>query len=131
MDSATRSFVRQRAGNCCEYGGRYQEDSPLAALQIEHIIPRKHGGSDDPDNLCLACIDCNLGKSSNLTGIEPATGDTTQPIQLFNPRTQSWHDHFERRGPYIFGKTNVGRTTASVLNMNEDDQVERRRQSQN
>ena len=129
MDAPTRSFVRQRAGDCCEYCGRPQSDSPLARLQIEHIIPRKHGGSDDVDNLAIACIDCNLGKSSNLTGIDPATGDSTQPIQLFNPRTQSWDDHFQRSGSLILGRTDVGRTTVYVLNMNTEDQVERRRQS--
>ena len=131
MDSTARAFVRQRAGNCCEYCQRHQDDSPLAPLQIEHVIPKKHGGSDDIDNLALACIDCNLGKSSNLTGIDPATGDTTKPIQLFNPRTQQWDDHFQRQGPLILGKTNVGRTTTSVLNMNVEDQVERRHQSGN
>ena len=131
MDATTRSFVRQRAGDCCEYCGRPQADSPLARLQIEHIIPRKHGGSDDVDNLAIACIDCNLGKSSNLTGIDPATRDAAQPIQLFNPRTQTWDDHFMRSGSLILGKTDVGRTTVYVLNMNTEDQVERRRQSEN
>ena len=129
MDEATRAFVRQRARNCCEYCRRHQDESPLAPLQIEHVIPKKHGGSDDIDNLALACIDCNLGKSSNLTGIDPATGDTTAPIQLFNPRTQAWDDHFKRQGPLILGKTDVGRATTFVLNMNVEDQVERRRQS--
>jgi hypothetical protein len=128
MDAATRSLVRARAIDCCEYCGRHQDASPLARLQIEHVIPRKHGGSDDPDNLCLACIDCNLGKSSNLTGIDPATGDFSNPVQLFNPRTQQWNDHFERQGARIVGKTDVGRTTVYVLNMNSEDQIERRRQ---
>jgi 5-methylcytosine-specific restriction endonuclease McrA len=129
MDAATRTFVRQRAGDRCEYCQRHQDDSPLAPLQIEHIIPKKHGGSDDINNLALACIDCNLGKSSNLTGIDPATGDTTLPIKLFNPRSQAWDDHFGREGPLIIGKTDVGRATTAVLNMNVADQVERRRQS--
>jgi hypothetical protein len=129
MDAATRTLVRQRAADCCEYCGRQQDDSPLARLQIEHIVPRKHGGSDDLDNLCLACIDCNLGKSSNLTGIDPETGDTSNPIQLFNPRKQVWSEHFEQRFAFIVGKTDVGRTTVYVLNMNDEEQVERRRQS--
>ncbi|HUG67311.1 MAG TPA: HNH endonuclease [Pirellulaceae bacterium] len=129
MDTAKRKLVRERANECCEYCGRHQDESPLAPLQIEHIIPRKHGGSDDQVNLCLACIDCNLAKSSNLTGIDPDTGDANHPVQLFNPRTQNWVDHFERQGPVIVGKTDVGRTTVFVLNMNGEDQVERRRQS--
>jgi hypothetical protein len=68
------------------------------------------------------------GKASNLTGIDPATGDFNSPVQLFNPRTQQWSDHFERQEGKTVGKTDVGRTTAYVLNMNSEDQIERRRQ---
>ena len=123
MDVETRRLVRHRAGNRCEYCGLHQEHSPLATLQIEHIIPHKHGGADVSPNLALACIDCNLGKSSNLTGIDPNTG---QIATLFNPRTQSWHDHFERLGSLIIGKTAAGRATVCVLNMNSEERVELR-----
>jgi 5-methylcytosine-specific restriction endonuclease McrA len=56
MNASTRALVRQRADDRCEYCQLRQEDSLLAALHIEHIIPRKHGGSDAPDNLALACV---------------------------------------------------------------------------
>lgn len=123
MTEATRAFVRQRAGLCCEYCRLHQDDSPLAALHIEHIRPRKHGGSDDADNLGLACIDCNLHKGSNLTGIDPLTGSVTE---LFHPRLQSWNEHFARQGIRLTGKTAVGRTTIQVLNMNSADQLDLR-----
>ena|SRR5215813_1551344 len=45
MDTSTRALVRERAGNRCEYCQLHQDDSPLAVLHIEHIIPKKHGGS--------------------------------------------------------------------------------------
>jgi CRISPR/Cas system Type II protein with McrA/HNH and RuvC-like nuclease domain len=32
---------------------------PLNALTIDHIIPKKHNGSDSIDNLVAACFDCN------------------------------------------------------------------------
>jgi 5-methylcytosine-specific restriction endonuclease McrA len=83
IDAATRRLVRDRAGDKCEYCGLPQIRSPLAALQIEHILPRKHGGGDAPENLALACIDCNLCKGSNIAGIDPATGAMTE---LFHPR---------------------------------------------
>ena len=83
MDTSTKALVQERAGNCCEYCQLHQDDSPLAALHIEHIIPKKHGGSEDMDNLALACIDCNLHKGSNLTGIDPETNEVTE---LFHPR---------------------------------------------
>ena len=123
MDAATRRLVRARADNRCEYCGLHQDHSPLAALQIEHVIPKKHGGSDDPDNLALACIDCNLSKSSNLAGFDP---NTSQMTVLFNPRKHAWDEHFERHGCYLVGITPIGRTTTHVLNMNSDDQLELR-----
>ena len=120
MTEAARAFVRQRAANRCEYCHLHQDDSPLAALHLEHIRPRKHGGSDDESNLCLACIDCNLHKGPNLTGIDPLTSAVTE---LFHPRQQRWEDHFAFEGIYITGQTGVGRTTIQVLNMNSDDQL--------
>jgi 5-methylcytosine-specific restriction endonuclease McrA len=120
VTEAARALVRQRAGNRCEYCHLHQDDSPLAALHIEHIRPRKHGGSDDESNLCLACIDCNLHKGPNLTGIDPLTAGVTG---LFHPRQQRWEDHFAFEGIYLTGRTAVGRTTIQVLDMNSDDQL--------
>jgi 5-methylcytosine-specific restriction endonuclease McrA len=120
IGAKTRTNVRKRAEDTCEYCHLQQEDSPLAALHVEHIIPKVHGGTDDLDNLALACIDCNLHKGTNLTGIDPETSEVTE---LFHPRRQNWGEHFEWHGIYLSGKTAVGRTTIRVLNMNSEDQV--------
>jgi len=120
IDEAKRTRVRQRAGNRCEYCHVHQEDSPLAVLHIEHIVPRAHGGTDDLDNLASACIDCNLHKGPNLTGIDPVTNQVTN---LFHPRHQQWEDHFEWRGIHLVGKTAVGRTIVRVLHVNSEDQL--------
>jgi len=120
MLSSRRTEVRRRAGNVCEYCRLHQNDSPLAVLHIEHIVPKIHGGTDDLDNLALACIDCNLHKGTNLTGIDPESGLITE---LFHPRRQQWEEHFEWVGIYLQGKTAVGRTTIRVLNMNSEDQL--------
>jgi hypothetical protein len=85
-----------------------------------NILPRAHGGSDELDNLALACIDCNLHKGSNLTGIDPDTGRVTR---LYHPRKDQWLVHFKWRGIYLMGKTAIGRTTVRVLQMNSEDQV--------
>src|SRR6267142_934033 len=77
ISAQIRSHVRERAQSACEYCHLHQDDSPLAVLHIEHIIPKFHGGSDDIDNLALACIDCNLHKGTNLTGIDPETSEIT------------------------------------------------------
>ena len=71
MDAATKRLVRECAGNCCEYCQLSQEHSPLFALQIEHIRSRQHHGSDELDNLALACIDCNLQRDRILRGSTP------------------------------------------------------------
>jgi hypothetical protein len=123
MKDWIKAFVRNRAGNRCEYCHLHQDDSPLAQLHVEHVIPKKHGGSDEAENLALACIDCNLHKSSNLTGIDPESGELTR---LFHPRSDQWSEHFEWQGIILAGLTAVGRTTIQVLNMNSDDQLDLR-----
>jgi 5-methylcytosine-specific restriction endonuclease McrA len=120
MNATLRALVRERAGERCEYCGLHQDDSPLALLHVEHIVPKVHGGSDDPGNLALACVDCNLHKGPNLTGIDPVTG---QVVALFHPRRQHWDEHFARQGSRILGRTPTGRTTVRLLRMNSDDQL--------
>lgn len=123
MDQRTRGLVRQRAGAQCEYCLLTERQSPFARLQIEHIVPKKHGGGDDPSNLALACIACNLHKGANLTGLDPLT---TLAVELFNPRTQRWQDHFAWNGCLVVGKTPTGRTTVRVLEMNAKDRLRAR-----
>ena len=123
MTEASRQLVRERAGYQCEYCQLHQEDSPLASLHIEHIRPRKHGGTDGAENLALACIDCNLRKGPNLTGIDPETGAVTI---LFHPRQDRGHAHVAWKGPRIYGKTAVGRTTVVVLELNSEDRLDLR-----
>lgn len=123
MDAATRRLVRSRALERCEYCRLRQASQPFVTFHLEHIISTKHGGSDDPDNLCLACERCNLFKGPNLSGIDPQTG---QVERLFDPRHQLWHEHFEFHGPVIVGLTAIGRTTVSVLAVNEGRRVQLR-----
>jgi len=123
MDAVTRHHVRRRADNRCEYCGLRQDESPLAALHIEHILPKKHGGTDDLENLALACIDCNLHKGSNVAGYDPETGRLTE---LFSPRHHRWNDHFNWRGASIVGTTAIGRTTVEVLRLNAEERVQLR-----
>ncbi len=92
ISSITRRLVRDRAGNRCEYCHTRQEHEPFVSYQIEHVVPKQHGGADDEDNLALACSHCNLHKGPNLTGIDPLSGAVAI---LFDPRRQSWDDHFE------------------------------------
>jgi 5-methylcytosine-specific restriction endonuclease McrA len=120
MDANLRAAVRDRAGQFCEYCHRSQSGSPLIAFHVEHIIPRKHGGSNELDNLALACPDCNLHKGSDLAGIDP---ETSSVVRLFDPRTQTWNDHFAWDGVQITGRTAIGRATVRALDLNSPSRL--------
>ena len=123
ISQAQRRFVRNRAGGCCEYC-RLGIASAIVPFHIDHVIPVKHDGSDDNDNLCFACYHCNAYKSHDLTGFDPLTGEITR---LYNPRQQEWSIHFAIQADMkILGLTPEGRTTVRVLQMNLDERVESR-----
>jgi len=122
MQAATFELVRRRAAGRCEYCLLRQDHSELTH-HVEHIVARKHGGSDDAANLALACHRCNLHKGPNLTGIDPLTGEVTS---LFHPRRDQWGDHFVFRGVLIEGLTPTGRATIQVLAMNDARRLELR-----
>ncbi len=96
---------------------------PLFAFHIEHILPKKHGGTDDPKGLAWSCHHCNLAKSSNLSGRDAVTG---RIVVLFNPRRQRWKRHFTWDGPRLLGLTACGRATIAVLNINIGYRIELR-----
>ena len=100
-----------------------QRRRPLSRLHVEHIRARKHRGTDDLGNLCLACAECNQHKGSNLTGIDP---DTDAVTDLFHPRRQRWTDHFGRSGDFIVGISAIGRATVQVLDLNSPTQLQLR-----
>jgi len=123
IDAALRNLVRQRAGHRCEYCGFWQWQIPVPLFHIEHIVPKKHGGDDDPSNLALACHHRNLHKGPNLTGIDPEIGNVTS---LFHPRNERWETHFVLQDDTIIGLSPVGRTTIQVLDMNAAERVQLR-----
>jgi hypothetical protein len=87
---------------------------------VDHIRPRFHHGETSINNLCLACAWCNTYKGTNIAGIDPDTGVLTP---LFNPRQESWTDHFRWNGTILIGRSAVGRTTIDVLRINEPSRV--------
>jgi hypothetical protein len=86
-----RSTVIQRAGERCEYcllTSRFQ----VGGFELDHIHPVTRGGPTNLDNLAFACPVCNGRKLHHIDGPDATTGEV---VPLFNPRTQSWHDHFQ------------------------------------
>jgi hypothetical protein len=123
MKRSVRRFVRLRAGQRCEYCRLHETDQPLLPFHLEHIVAKKHHGSDATNNLAWACLECNVAKSSNLSGRDMLTG---RVVVLFNPRRQRWHRHFTWQAAWLVGLTPCGRATIDVLEMNAAHRVELR-----
>lgn len=112
--AALRRLVHARAAGCCEYC-RTCDINTGQQMHIEHINP--HAG-DTPDNLCLACANCNLSKGTATSAFDDVSGAVAA---LFNPRIQNWTDHFEwiNGGTQVRGLTATGRATLVRLKMNQ------------
>jgi hypothetical protein len=118
-----RQAVIQRAGGCCEYC-RLGETDETSPFHIDHIVPIKHHGTDDLVNLCLSCYQCNSFKGSNRAAADPITGEATF---LFNPRDQTWDEHFQvNPDATLTGKTPEGRVTIDVMRINDEARVQYR-----
>lgn len=125
MDASLRALVFARADNRCEYCRITQRAASYSDFQIEHIRARQHGGDSHSDNLCLACRRCNLYKGPNQSAYDPLTNTL---VPLFNPRSDSWAEHFRLNDVRIEGLTPVGRATVELLRMNDERRVRLRRQ---
>ena len=125
MDEATAEAVRERARHACEYCQLPAAAHP-SPFEIEHIIAKQHGGPTVLSNLAYACLHCNKHKGPNLSGIDHATSSSTI-VRLFHPRRHNWGRHFRWDGPYLVGRTSIGRVTVYVLAMNDPVRVALRR----
>jgi len=61
VSGSVRYEVLKRAGGRCELCGVSVEER---AIEIDHIIPRKHGGSDETTNLQARCFRCKANKGA-------------------------------------------------------------------
>lgn len=121
-----RSAVVARAGACCEYC-HLPKRGQVATFPIDHVTPRSSGGQTLLDNLALACPHCNAHKWAHTSATDPLSGAS---LPMFNPRTQSWSDHFHWSAQelgVLEGKTPCGRATIAQLQINDPEMVEIRR----
>jgi hypothetical protein len=123
IPTALRNSVYKRAKGCCEYC-LISETLSFATHQIDHIIAEKHGGLTVAENLALSCALCNKYKGSDLTSIDPETGEIAR---LFNPRTDVWSKHFQIENGEFIGLTPNARATIRLLQMNNAVRIEERR----
>ena len=111
-----KAKIRQQAKNRCGYYLLPQSLNPNL-LEIEHLLATANGGTDDEENLWLACRLCNGYKGIQINAIDD---ETDQIVLLFNPRTQNWNEHFEWNNEVIVGKTPCGRATVKALKLNNE-----------
>lgn len=116
ISEEVRSKVREQASDRCGYCLSLQK-YVLGILEIEHIIPKAAGGTDDEENLWLACRLCNSYKGVQTQGQDSVSN---RKVKLFNPRQQKWSRHFVwvNDGTHITGLTACGRATVLALQLN-------------
>lgn len=118
-----RQRIASRARNRCEYCLLHQDQS-IKSHQADHIIPQKHGGSDEEANMAWACFLCNSAKGSEVAAYDPETGEL---LPILNPRIHLWNDHFSLSDGLIVSHSPIGRVTVLVLQLNRPDRVEVRK----
>ena len=117
ISDALKQAVRKRANYICEYC-HSSEQLSANRFTVDHISPKSLGGSDDFDNLALACRRCNERRYNFIAGIDP---ETQEIAPIFNPRQQEWEEHFAwlNQGILIEGITPIGRATCIRLDLND------------
>lgn len=102
----------------CEYCHSPERISSVR-FTIDHVQPQSLNGSDDFDNLALACSRCNQRRYNFINGKDTQTDLITA---LFNPRQQVWSEHFAWSADRVrlVGITPTGRATCDRLDINDD-----------
>lgn len=114
----TRRIVCERANSRCEYC-HPDERWQFIRFTLDHVVPQSADGSDEPDNLALACRNCNERRGNRTNAIDP---QTSAAVPLFSPRRDEWATHFawSPDGLRLTGVTAVGRATIDLLDINDD-----------
>jgi hypothetical protein len=119
-----RCRVAERANFSCEYC-LIPESSTYIGCEIDHVISRKHGGTNDFENLAYACLYCNRYKGSDIGSILPSS---SKLIRLYSPRKDLWNDHFIQNGAIIKPITDIAEVTINILKLNLHDRILEREQ---
>ncbi|NOT60637.1 MAG: HNH endonuclease [Acidobacteria bacterium] len=122
-----RRLAIERAAERCEYCLQPARLSFLLPHELDHVVAEKHGGLTKAENLAFTCWRCNRHKGTDLGSFDPLT---RQFSFLFNPRTQSWSEHFAFENNLLVGLTAEGRTTIKLLQLNDSRRIAERRRWQ-
>ena len=122
IKASLRKQVYKRAKGCCEYC-LIPDIAAFAPHEVDHVIAEKHGGLTKADNLALSCALCNKHKGSDLTSIDPETGDI---VPLYHPRKDQWCEHFQIKDAKFIALSSKARVTIRLLQLNQQDRIEER-----
>lgn len=87
MSKSVRFSIFARDGFTCRYCGR---QSDVVALVVDHVIPVAQDGTNDPENLITACVDCNQGKGAKTpTQAAPTEADRLRLAQERNEQLRA------------------------------------------
>lgn len=123
VPNALRREISLRANGRCEYC-RHPEAMSAVPFEAEHVIPVKLEGPTTAENTARACFRRNRFKGGAVAGYDHREKDV---VRLFDPRRDSWGDHFELNNGVIAPRTRIGETTVAVLRLNDEKRVEARR----
>src|SRR5438105_559373 len=93
-----RRSVTERAAHVCEYCLLPEAQHPRP-FHVDHVIGEKHLGPTVPENLALACPECNTAKGSDICTVD--WPNVNERIRFFDPRTDNWWEHFQLDGSAI------------------------------
>ena len=129
ISKVARQLVRQRANFQCEYC-LLNEKRSFIGFEVDHIISRKHRGSNDPNNLAYSCGDCNRNKGTDIASIDCNRNKGTdiasidwnnnnQITRFYNPRLDLWAEHFRLSNTVIESLTSIGEVTITIFRFND------------
>ncbi len=125
IPAALRREVIKRAKGLCEYC-RTDSDFSDSPFDVEHIIPLSRNGTNELDNLALACHGCNMKKSNKTKFFDVVSQEIPR---LFHPREDIWKENFGWSENYLIvvGLTPVGRVTVELMKLNRKGLINRRK----
>jgi 5-methylcytosine-specific restriction endonuclease McrA len=93
-----RLYVLNRDGYECTYCGE-------PANEVDHVISRKDGGTDDLDNLVAACRRCNNSKGAGQaavfllrTSTPPISSTALSPVTTSKPLSNPFQTRLSQNG---------------------------------
>jgi hypothetical protein len=125
FSKSIREKIETRAEGLCEYCLCPLEFSSNP-FSVEHISPVSKGGTDDLENLALACQGCNNYKAAKTEAFDSISQSVAG---FYNPRKDVWNEHFVWNEDFteIVGLTAKGRVTVIAFKLNRETVINLRR----